>query len=93
MSLKDAINNLKFDTRMQETNVKRGSLSSDELSNYLNSLEDVAAKAESITLDEDSHEAETAPEAAASTDFEQPASFPEGNGSDPNSGFNPGSSF
>ncbi|MCB0421599.1 MAG: hypothetical protein KDD61_11420 [Bdellovibrionales bacterium] len=58
MSLKDAINNLKFDTRMQQRNIARGSLTADELNQHLGTLPDVASKAQMVTLEDDNSEDE-----------------------------------
>ena len=52
MSLKDSIDNLKFDVRMLDFNVKNGSLSEAELTSYLSNLSDTVEKSEPVRLGE-----------------------------------------
>lgn len=51
MSLADANKNLKWDTRMTESNLNVGELKVDELKKHLEQLPDLASNVETFTID------------------------------------------
>ena len=52
MDLNQALQNLKFDTRMKEWNLKQSIVTKDEVEKNLNSLQDRANDAEPVTLED-----------------------------------------
>lgn len=52
MDLNEALNNLKFDTRMKDWNVKQGVVSKDDLDKNLKNLKDSTNDCENITLED-----------------------------------------
>ncbi|MCE3010639.1 MAG: hypothetical protein LW875_08505 [Proteobacteria bacterium] len=52
MSLDKALKNLKFDVRLQETNLKHGTYSKEDLQNHLKTIQDSAANAEALNLED-----------------------------------------
>ena len=53
MDLKDATENLQFDVRMIEMNLKNGSITKEQYQQYLSSLNDIADEAQKLELEED----------------------------------------
>lgn len=52
MDLHKALENLKYDTRMKEWNLKQGKLSKEDHEKYLKSLKDSAGDCEEVTLED-----------------------------------------
>lgn len=52
MDLGKALENLKYDTRMKDWNLKQGALTKDESEKNLKSLKDSAADCEEVTLED-----------------------------------------
>jgi hypothetical protein len=52
MDLNKALENLKFDTRMKDWNLKQGTLSHDESEKNLKGLKDSAGDCEEVTLED-----------------------------------------
>jgi hypothetical protein len=52
MDLNKALENLKFDSRMKDWNVKQGHLTKEEHEKYLKSLKDTGSDCEHLTLED-----------------------------------------
>jgi hypothetical protein len=52
MDLSKALENLKFDTRMKDWNVKQGIVTKDDLDKNIKNLKDDAANSEEVTLED-----------------------------------------
>jgi hypothetical protein len=52
MDLSKALENLKFDTRMKDWNVKQGIVTKDDLEKNIKNLKDDAANSEEVTLED-----------------------------------------
>lgn len=52
MDLSKALENLKFDTRMKDWNVKQGVVTKDDLEKNVKNLKDSAADCEEVTLED-----------------------------------------
>ena len=52
MDLNKALDNLKFDTRMKDWNIKQGVVTKDDLEKNLKGLKDDAANSEEVTLED-----------------------------------------
>lgn len=52
MDLNKALENLKYDTRMKDWNIKQGTVTKDELAKNLTGLADRAADCEEVTLED-----------------------------------------
>lgn len=52
MDLNKALENLKFDTRMKDWNMKQGLLQKEDLEKYLKTLKDNAPDCEEVTLED-----------------------------------------
>lgn len=52
MSLNKALENLKFDKRLVDINVRQGRLTQEEYEQHLKTLKDLEADVEKLTLDE-----------------------------------------
>ena len=59
MSLDKAMQNLKYDSRLVEYNVRTGQLSKEELAKYMASLPDSAANSEKLNIEENSDRSES----------------------------------
>ena len=51
MSLAEATKNLKFDTRLTESNLAKGEMSKEDWAKYLATLPDMASNIETFTID------------------------------------------
>ena len=52
MDLSKALENLKYDTRMKDWNLKQGALTKDEVDKNLKALKDSAGDCEEVTLED-----------------------------------------